>query len=300
MRQKRGQLIAEIFGTSSLPEDSTPVETVENDEKGFPVTHLVWDLGYNGATSTAYHTQTQAEHISDTLIIWHNGHMVATKRDHMGMSRLLNMYGFDVLEFAMPGFSWNAPVNAPATSATHEQFSVLETQGAHPLSLFIGPVIRSVNWAARKGYKHVHMIGISGGGWTTTVAAAIDPRIESSFEIAGTLPFDLRHQQWSKDHGDFEQDEKRPLYRDCDMECFYMLGALEPGRRRVQMLHEKDDCCFAAEGRHKEIRAYERRCQDATDGRVSVLITDATTHTVNMFERRHLLEALTEGGLLAL
>eukprot|EP01043_Picozoa_sp_COSAG02_P103688 COSAG02_NODE_39697_length_414_cov_0.596825_2_plen_47_part_01 len=35
-------------------------------------------------------------------------------------------------------------------------------------------------------YKHIVMVGISGGGWTTTVSAAIDPRIELSMPIAGS------------------------------------------------------------------------------------------------------------------
>ena len=38
------------------------------------------------------------------------------------------------------------------------------------------------------------MIGLSGGGWTTTVAAAIDPRVGLSIPVAGSLPFDMRFQ----------------------------------------------------------------------------------------------------------
>jgi hypothetical protein len=36
------------------------------------------------------------------------------------------------------------------------------------------------------------MIGLSGGGWTTTLYAAIDPRVRLSFPVAGTLPEYLR------------------------------------------------------------------------------------------------------------
>ena len=32
------------------------------------------------------------------------------------------------------------------------------------------------------------MVGISGGGWTTGVYSALDPRIEKSFVVAGTAP----------------------------------------------------------------------------------------------------------------
>ena len=37
------------------------------------------------------------------------------------------------------------------------------------------------------------MIGISGGGWTTTVYPAIDTRISESFSVAGSLPLSLRN-----------------------------------------------------------------------------------------------------------
>ena len=36
------------------------------------------------------------------------------------------------------------------------------------------------------------MAGLSGGGWTTTLYAAIDPSIRYSFPVAGTIPLYLR------------------------------------------------------------------------------------------------------------
>ena len=37
------------------------------------------------------------------------------------------------------------------------------------------------------------MMGKSGGGWTTTLAAALDPRISFSAPIAGSIPPGQRH-----------------------------------------------------------------------------------------------------------
>ena len=48
------------------------------------------------------------------------------------------------------------------------------------------------------------MIGLSGGGWTTTLYAAIDPRVRLSFPVAGTLPDYLRLGR-PGDKGDWEQ-----------------------------------------------------------------------------------------------
>ena len=48
--------------------------------------------------------------------------------------------------------------------------------------------VLSINSALSIGYKHVVLFGLSGGGWSTTVAAAIDPRISLSIPIAGSVP----------------------------------------------------------------------------------------------------------------
>ena len=53
---------------------------------------------------------------------------------------------------------------------------------------FIEPVALVVAHAKRLGYKHIVMTGLSGGGWTTTVASAVLPDIELSIPIAGSLP----------------------------------------------------------------------------------------------------------------
>lgn len=35
------------------------------------------------------------------------------------------------------------------------------------------------------------MVGLSGGGWTTTDYSALDPRITLSLPVAGSLPLDV-------------------------------------------------------------------------------------------------------------
>ena len=38
------------------------------------------------------------------------------------------------------------------------------------------------------GYKNIIMVGLSGGGWTTTLASALIPDITLSIPIAGSTP----------------------------------------------------------------------------------------------------------------
>src|SRR5436189_4849979 len=84
------------------------------------------------------------------------------------------------------------------------------------------------------------MVGLSGGGWTTTICAAIDPRIRFSFPVAGTIPLALRT---GGSVGDREQYEPS-FYRIAGYPDLYILGSQGHGRKQVQILVRRDDCCF--------------------------------------------------------
>jgi hypothetical protein len=96
-------------------------------------------------------------------------------------------------------------------------------------------------------YRAFHMIGLSGGGWTTTVYAAIDPTIRCSFPVAGTIPLYLRT---GGSVGDREQIEPT-FYGIAGYPDLYVLGAHGRGRRQVQILVRRDDCCFG-QAQHDE------------------------------------------------
>lgn len=112
------------------------------------------------------------------------------------------------------------------------------------------------------------MTGLSGGGWTTTVYAAVDPTIRSSFPVAGTIPLYLRS---GGSVGDREQFEPE-FYRIAGYPDFYVLGA--EGRKQVQILVRRDDCCFG-QAQHDEksagmpyaeaMREYEGRVRTALE-----------------------------------
>ena len=89
----------------------------------------------------------------------------------------------------------------PSIPCDHAWFESWELAGVPVFRFFVEPVIRAVNYATQVlGYKRVVMMGLSGGGWTTTLAAALDPRIALSTPVAGSVPCDFAHTSW-----DFEQ-----------------------------------------------------------------------------------------------
>ena len=82
------------------------------------------------------------------------------------------------------------PTAAPtATNSAYFNTHFLWRQGVATGRFFVEPVILTINYAKQVlGYKRVVMMGLSGGGWTTTMAAALDPRIELSIPVAGSIP----------------------------------------------------------------------------------------------------------------
>jgi hypothetical protein len=147
-----------------------------------------------------------------------------------------------------------------------------------PIKFFLEPTAVSLNHLktrSRAGrfprYRAFHMIGLSGGGWTTTVYAAVDPTIQLSFPVAGTIPLHLRS---GGSVGDREQFEPS-FYSLAGYPDLYILGAQGPGRKQVQILNRRDDCCFG-QAQHDEkatgqpyadaMRAYERQVQATLNG----------------------------------
>jgi hypothetical protein len=132
----------------------------------------------------------------------------------------LNELGYDAMELNMPLRGPNN--NGSLGTQSHSWFEHFEANGVRTMRFFVEPVVLAINYAKRLGYKRIVLVGLSGGGWTTTVAAAIDKRINLSIPVAGSLPFDMRTAQagdpWH-DMGDYEQLRERPIYKSCNYTC---------------------------------------------------------------------------------
>ena len=148
------------------------------------------------------------------------------------------------------------------------------------MRFFLEPVWLTVNYAQRLGYKHIAMVGLSGGGWTTTVSAAVDTRIGLSIPIAGSIPCDFAHTSW-----DFEQFCDQPWARIANYTSLYVLSTLEPHRAQVQVLHEWDNCCFHGCGRHSRIKGYNRYVRSSGAGQFITAVTYGNVHEVNPRDR---------------
>jgi Ricin-type beta-trefoil lectin domain len=84
------------------------------------------------------------------------------------------------------------------------------------------------------------MVGLSGGGWTTTVYPALDPRITLSFPVAGSLPLDVASYIISRD----DEQTWAAFYDLAGYRDLYVMGSYGEHRRQTQILNHKDSCCF--------------------------------------------------------
>ena len=270
--------------------------------------------------------------LSDTLIMYHNGHETLTcTPNYDGVVDHFNQLGYDVFELMMPLIGCNeAPqYDIPGEGAQkHWWFQQFEDRGDYTMRYFIEPVALAVAHAKRLGYKHIVLSGLSGGGWTTAVAAAILTDIDLSIQISGSLPRwpTPAYPTWVPElpegrnrsavspdifhppppigaGGDFEQWQARPVYDAIGgFVEMYVLAALEPHRHQLQILHEYDWCCFRGAGLFDKIKAFNAFVQAHVGGWMQTAVTAGNSHQVNPRDKvlvAVMVERLRRNGKLA-
>jgi hypothetical protein len=192
------------------------------------------------------------------LFVYHHGHdgnPLAFESPNVVIRAMIER-GYDIIIHCMPGIGWNniGQVRIKTwdgwgylTDSRNEQhalFSMVDTGDGHFIRFFVEPVLASIDLAMRqRAYRQVVMAGHSGGGWATTIAAALDERIGLSVSYAGSLPFFARHK--GKDLGDAEQTDSA-FYREFPYPLLYELASGSAATKRVhyQVFNANDSCCF--------------------------------------------------------
>ncbi len=224
-----------IFGTPYLP------ATLPEPAEGGMLVRLP-----NGFTS--FIAVSTPESPNGALVIYHTGHEGFTGRDRAAIQAYLKA-GYTVWRLDLPligqqksGVTVNLPSFGELTIREHRQMAYLDevTEG-HPLRYFVEPAVAAVNQAKKDGFANIFMTGLSGGGWITILAAAIDPRIDASYPVAGGLPLAFRFEQPKRNWGDWEENLPE-LFRIASFEDLSILGAA--GRSQIQVLNEYDICCY--------------------------------------------------------
>lgn len=172
--------------------------------------------------------------------------------------------------------------------------TILGTQPAHqppagqgtPLRYFLDATHASITYAlSQRSYQRVYMAGLSGGGWSTTMMAALDPRIERSYAVSGSVPLANRAPLDGAPEGDWEQyGGVRSL--GVDYLDLYLMGTVDAAgqpTRRVSLFYSGEDwCCFQEWQANDFSLALVRIAQQDGWGKVRVFIDpQATTHDIH-------------------
>lgn len=271
--KRRNNLIRFIWKQNSLPFDARPDSIEENigvsvsGKLDFPtygdykfsnldrVDSVNIHMEY-GFKSTAYHFIPEIS--NKRLFIYHQGHHPGgfLKAGMKVIARLVKE-GYAVLAFSMPAtrmttapqkvkignLVWENRTDIDAVS-THVSYKPLEQPTFTPLKLFVHPVLVGLNYALDKyNYERVSMMGLSGGGWTTTVYAAMDTRIYSSYPVAGTMPRYLLS-IYPNQGASLGFEYIHPAFMNVGYLKLYVLGAAGKNRYQRQIFNQFDDCCL--------------------------------------------------------
>ncbi len=260
--KKRSALIDFIWSGDGFPVEQLPNEvTINYPDKRYSdisslsqIDKLKIIMRYGIESNIYYfHTNNNKSRTRSCLMIYHQGHGGDFILGRHVIKRWLSK-GCDVLGISMPLVGMNnhpivnLPKFGPVQLIEHNNFRLLISKDLSPISFFLTPVTVALNHALNKNnYQYIGMMGLSGGGWTTTVYSAIDPRINVSYPVAGSLPFFLRNLSKNRFNqtswGDFEQDYQA-LYNIANYLELYVLGA-DRDRRQLQVLNLFDSCCFS-------------------------------------------------------
>jgi hypothetical protein len=286
---RRTALITKVWGRSTVDtvqgvdSDTTPATIdVQPLPAGVTVRRYTIDMPTSGGIPIPGGpalVQGLADHFippggSTKLVVLNPGHAcnytTLPYQDAPTVIELLNE-GYAVLATYMPRYT---PLDC--ASGDHNQLfdpaqGFRPAGGANPLIYFLDPVRRSLNYAiSNYGYTQITMAGLSGGGWTTTLYAALDTRITTSVPVAGSEPF------YARPPSDAEQENNPATGNDffnftsagtsvvTGYKDLYLLGSYGAGRRQIQVLNRNDDCCFGqneyigvATPWDQAVRAYE-------------------------------------------
>jgi hypothetical protein len=261
---KRQALIDYIWGAEGWPSNRLVssvltnaqdwvTDSLRNEEGNLATLDVYYESLPYGLMANQYHYRPI--HGNGELVIFHASHYGSLASDDVWANNggaspglvipALLKAGYSVLAFNMP-VVWQYPrptvTVAGQGEVTLNDHCDLFRYLDRPYRFFVEPIVVALNYVEDQyQYKRVFMTGFSGGGWTTTVYAALDERITGSFPVAGSIPNYLR--VGHEGLGDCEQDDSG-FYRIANYKELYVMGAYGHNRMQGQILNRYDACCF--------------------------------------------------------
>ncbi len=252
LTEKRNELLQFVWKTDNLPKQLPDiVDNNISDDRFSSLSNLkqidrLTIKMEHGLSSIVYIFLPETN--NGKIILYHQGHSGGFINGKSTIQHFLDN-GFSVAAFSMPLIGLN---NQPVVEMEnigqikllkHNQFVFLESDDFSSMNYFFTPISVTLNYLSDNyDFKKFHMIGISGGGWATTVYSALDTRITKSFSIAGSLPLSLR--SIIDDVGDYEQFHPQ-FYSIANYFDIYLMSSSGTEREHIQIFNKFDPCCFS-------------------------------------------------------
>jgi hypothetical protein len=276
----RASLIGEIWSGGGFPvagadaTDSSVVDPLTTSPSNLlRVDKLTFNMDNNAGTFV----------MSDEIHVWHP--TAATTNNKLaiyctGHTANFNSLGQDDMIRALVEAGYTVGgVHMPLGSVAEHNTYPVPTASLNYLKFFMEGVARLIN---ELPFSEAYMAGLSGGGWTTALYAAIDERITKSVQISGSLPCYIRE-------GSRDWEQFLPGIADLvDYQDLYVMAA-SSGREAVQLLITNDTCCFKKSQYDSALVQYaplvEAQVTATGGGSWSLIWDEATTHAVTAFGR---------------
>lgn len=267
LEQKRQNLAQFIWGPAGLPLDRLPdsLSKVADDRLARLFSSVAsvqaWKIQMDHGVDSRALVITPHRLTQPIAVIYQQGHEGSAWAGRRVIGRLVEQgHRVAVLEMPLLGANCQPFVylrrHGQVRLQDHDYFSLLDHEfGGNSIRFFAEPVIACINQLAKEGVNKFAMLGWSGGGWTTTLCAALDVRIGQSFSVAGSLPFNLRHRGELADYENYLP----ALYDLVNYPELYVLSAHGSGRGAMQILNEFDTVAWS--GRRGLL--YEQSVQQA-------------------------------------
>ena len=212
-----------------------------------------------------------------------------------GVPGRLIQLGHDVMELFMPLRACNkvtARKDLMLAKGSHNWFKRFGGREVQMLRFFVEPALLATAHAQRMEYKHVVLVGLSGGAWTLTWAAGMMPTVRLTIAIAGLCRDALlnSNREAPVRNYHFEQKHLETLITERQL---YRLAAQERGRALLQVFHQFDQCCCAGTSMDwNRVRSLDAVVQSRIDGYFRTAILNESAHAVNPTDWSLVLEAI--------
>jgi hypothetical protein len=152
-------------------------------------------------------------------------------------------------------FAYSMPRPTPGPCGDNGDHNAMFTSYSNvAMGYFLQPSVEAMNYwdthtlsgAAGKAFTDYSWVGLSGGAWTATIMAALDPRVKISVPVSGSIPGAFWQAGCNKTCAGDDEQFWDAFYTFAGYADLYVMGAYGQGRKQLQINNYQDNCCFGA------------------------------------------------------